>query len=297
MSGGNTSMPIVPVQRPANIPEQGIQASWRLVDAGYQRTMRIPLRRGRFFEETDSKLQAIVLSEGLARRLWSDGSDPIGREVRLGNAQVFTVIGIVGDVRLTDRRSGPLFAMYLRPFFLSTLTLAIRTTADPHDLIHSLRETVKRIDPAQPLFNVRTMDAILDADAQTSRLQTTLLTAFACLALLLGAVGIAGVVAYSVEQRTPDLALHLALGATPWAAMRNAARGGMTASVIGVLVGLFGAWSLSHSLSSVLYKVRPDDPSTFAGVAVVLLLVAVISCWFPARRATQIDPATALKRN
>jgi putative ABC transport system permease protein len=295
MSGSNTSMPIVPVQRPAKIPEQGIQASWRLVDAGYQRTMRIPLRRGRFFEETDSKLQAIVLSEGLARRLWSDGTDPVGREVRLGNGQVFNVIGIVGDVRLTDRRSGTQFAMYLRPFFLSTLTLAIRTTADPHDLVQSVREIVKRIDPAQPLFNVRTMDAILDADAQTSRLQTTLLTAFACLALLLGAVGIAGVVAYGVERRAPDLALHLALGATPWAAMRNAARGGLTASVIGLLLGLLGAWSLSRSLAAILYEVRPDDPSTFAGVAVVLFAVVITACWLPARRAARIDPATALK--
>jgi predicted permease len=296
MGGGNTSMPIVPVDRPDKVPEQGIQAFWRMANAGYFRAMRIPLWRGRLFEESDSKLQMIVLSERLARRLWPGGGEPIGRQVRLGNGQVYTVSGIVGDVRMTDRREEPIPAMYFRPFFLSTLTLTIRTTNDPADLTHALRETVQRIDPAQPLFSVRTMDEVLDANTERSRLQTGLLTSFACLALLLGAVGIAGVVAYSVERRAPDLAVHLALGATPGAAMRNAASGGFTASVTGLVLGLLGAWGLSRLLSDVLYQVRPDDPSTFAGVAMVLFAVAVLACWLPARRATRIDPASALKR-
>src|SRR5262249_25549905 len=134
------------------------------------------------------------------------------------------------------------------------------------------------------------------ANAERSRLQTTLLTSFACLALLLGAVGVAGVVAYTVERREPDLALRLALGATPAAAMRNAARGALTASITGLLFGLLGAWALSQSFSGALYKVRTDDPSTFAGVAIVLLGVAIIACGLPARRASHIDPAAALKR-
>ncbi len=296
MGGGNTSMPIAPVERLANLPEQGIQALWRMANAGYLRTLRIPLRRGRLYEESESKLPAIVLSESLAAVLWPDGSDPIGRQVRLGNGQVFTVFGIVGDVRMTNRRDEPVPAMYFRPFFLSDLTLAVRTATEPRDLARPLREAVKRIDPAQPLFNVRTMDALLDANAERSRLQTTLLTSFACLALLLGAVGIAGVVAYSVERRAPDLALRLALGATPGAAMRNAARGGLTASLAGLVLGLAGAWGLSRSLSSVLYQVRPDDPATFAGVGIALFAVAVVACWLPARRAVRIDPASALKR-
>jgi len=267
-----------------------------MADAGYLRALRIPLRRGRLFEESDWKLQPIVLSEGLARRLWPDGSDPIDQQVRLGNGQVFTVVGIVGDVRMTDRRAEPEPAMYFRPFFLSTLTLAVRTTADPADVVRTLRETVKRIDPAQPLFNVRTMHEVLDANAERSRLQTALLTSFACLALLLGAVGIVGVVAYCVERRAPELALRLALGATPEAAMLNAARGGFTASVIGLGLGLLAARGLSHSLSSLLYKVQPDDPSTFAGVGIGLLVVAVMACWLPARRITRIDPAVALRQ-
>src|SRR5262249_17061186 len=164
---------------------------------------------GRLFGDSDSKRQTIILSEGLVRRLWSDGSDPIGRQVRLGNTQVFTVIGIVGDMRMTDRRDDPAPAMYFKPLFLSTLPLTVRTTRVLRDLVRALRETVKRIDPAQPLSNIRTMDGILDANAERSRVQTVLLSAFASLALVLGAIGIAGVVAFTVERRTPDLAVRL----------------------------------------------------------------------------------------
>ncbi|HYR91281.1 MAG TPA: ABC transporter permease [Terriglobia bacterium] len=296
MAGGDTSMPIVPVERPASVPERGIQASFRMANAGYLRTMGVPLRRGNLFDESDSKHQTIVLSEGLVRRLWPDGSDPVARQVRLGNGQVLTVVGVVGDVRLTDRREEPELAYYFRPFFLSTLTLVVRTATDPANFVGAIREAVKRIDPAQPLSSIRTMDAVLDANAEKSRLQTTLLTAFACLALLLGAVGIAGVVAYSVERRAPDLAVRLALGATPAAAIRNAAGGGVTASLIGLVLGLLGAWGLSRSFSGVLYKVQPDDPATFAGVGLALLAVAIVACWLPARAAARIDPAAALKR-
>jgi predicted lysophospholipase L1 biosynthesis ABC-type transport system permease subunit len=227
--------------------------------------------------------------------LWPDGTDPVGRQVRLVNTLVFTVTGIVGDVKQVDRREDPEPAMYFPPAFLSTLTLTVRTAGDPAALSRALRDAVQRIDPAQPVFNVRTMDTILEAETERSRLQTTLLVSFASLALLLGAVGIAGVVAYSVERRTPELALRLALGATPREAMRNAANGGLSAAVFGLLVGLIGAWALCRSLASVLYKVRPDDPLTFAGVAIVLLGVAVTACFLPARRATRIDPAVALK--
>jgi putative ABC transport system permease protein len=296
MIGGGTGMPVSLVERSVTVPEQGIQAAWRMVDAGYFRTMRIPLKRGRLFGSSDLKSSPIVLSERLSRQLWPEGSDPIGRQVKLANGQIRTVTGIVGDVIMVDRRQTLEPAMYFPPAFLSTLTLTVRTASDPAQLTRTLRETVQRIDPAQPVFNVRTMDAILEADTARSRLQTTLLVSFASLALFLGAVGIAGVVAYSIERRTPELALRLALGATPAAAMRAAANGGLNASILGLVVGLIGAWGLSRSLGTVLYKVRPDDPLTFAGVSIVLLGVAAAACWLPARRATRIDPAVALKQ-
>jgi predicted permease len=296
MSGGNTSMAIVPVDRPSSVPERGIEASWRWVNADYLRTLRVPLRRGRLFEDTEWKLQSIVLSETLARLLWPDGSDPIGRQVKLVNGSEYTVGGVVGDVRMIDRREEPEPAMYFSPFFFETLTVVVRATGHPAELTHALRDAVRRIDPEQPVFNIRTMDEVLAANAERSRLETTLLSAFACLALLLGTVGIAGVVAYTVERRAPDLAVRLVLGATPVAAMRSATRGALRSSVIGLIVGLFAASSLSGLLANVLYGVKPNDPATFAAVGISLFFVALLACWIPARRVSRIDPAVALKR-
>lgn len=295
MGGSFTSMPIVPVERPPDVPEQGFQAFWRSADAGYFRAIGIPLLHGRIFDDRNVDPPSIVLSARLARRLWPDGSDPIGRLVRLGNARVFAVVGVVGDIRLTDRRDDPMPAMYFRPFLLSNLTLAIRTTGDPSNMVGALRAIVQRIDPAQPLFDIRTMEGVLDENAARSRLHTTLLTAFACLALLLGVVGVAGVVTFSVERRTPDLALRVVLGATPVAAMRNAAGGGMVASLMGLVLGLIGAWALGQRLSSVLFQTPANDVATFAGVAAAMMTVAALACWIPARRAARIDPAVALR--
>ncbi len=291
----NTGMPIVPVDRPAEVPAQGVQAQWRWASEHYLSTLRVPLLRGAFSDPAYSKRTGIVLSEALVRHLWPDGTDPLGRQVRLGSGAVFTVIGVAGDVKMTDLRAEPVGAMYFKPFYGGTLTLVARTTGDPNGLIGPLRDTVRRHDPSQAVFSVRTMDELVDANANRSRLQTTLLTAFACLALVLGAVGVAGVVAYSVERRTPELALRLALGSTPGQAMRKAGQAALTSSCAGLACGLIGAWFLSKSLLTLLYGVQPHDPATFIGVGTALLAVALIACWLPARRATRIDPASALK--
>jgi len=292
-----TGMPITPMPRPADVPEQGIQAAWRIVTTEYLQTIRIPLKRGRLFDVTDSQRPAIVLSERLERSLWPDGSDALDRQVKLGNGFTYTVIGIVGDTRLENLRTEPSGTMYFQPFEgMRGLNLVIRTTAAPAEFASTLRAAVKRIDPNQPVFNVRTMDAILESNAERPRVQTTLLSSFAALALLLGAIGVAGVVSYTVERRNKDLAVRMTLGATPFQAMYNAARDGLLASGVGLALGLFCAWGLNQGLDSLLFQVRPDDPTTFIGVAVTLLTVAVVACWLPARRATRIDPATVLKR-
>jgi putative ABC transport system permease protein len=293
---GDTSMPIAPVERPAGVPEHGVQAAWRSASEDYLSTLRVPLLRGSFSDAAYSKRSGIVVSETLVRQLWPDGADPLGRQVRLGNGAVFTVIGVVGDVKMTDLRVKPVGAMYFKPFWGGTLSVVVRSTGDPDSLIGPLRDTVRRIDPSQAVFAVRTIDELVEANADRSRLQTTLLTAFACLALLLGSVGVVGVVAYSVERRTPELALRLALGSTPRQAMRNAASGALISSFAGLVLGLMGAWGLSQSLSALLYDVRPHDPTTFIAVGSALLAVAIVACWLPARRATRIDPAASLKQ-
>lgn len=292
----NTGMPVVPVERPAGMPEQGIQAQWRWASEEYLSTLRVPLLRGSYFNAAYSKGSGIVLSQDLAARLWADGTDPIGRQVRLANGSIYTVIGVVGEVRMTDLRQEPVGTMYYKPYFGGTLSVVARTAGDPSSLIGPLRNVVRRLDPAQPVFFVSTMDQLVEANGARSRLQTTLLAVFAGLALLLGAVGVAGVVAYSVERRAPELALRLALGSTPEQAMRTAARGALTSSCAGLVLGLLGAWILSRFLTTLLYGVRAHDPATFITVGAALLAVAVVACWLPARRATRIDPAAALKQ-
>jgi len=295
---GYTGMSIVPIQRPADVPEQGIQAFWRWVNSEYLRTIKVPLKLGRLFDASDLQQQAIILSESLVRRLWPDGSNPLDRQVRLANGVIYTVIGVVGDIRLQALTEEPIGTMYFQPpGGWRALSVVIRTTVPPENLTPGLRDVVKRIDPHQPLFNVRTMERIMESNAERPRVQTTLLTAFATLALLLGAVGIAGVVAYTVERRTRDLAVRLALGATRAQAMSNAARGAWIASITGLVLGLLGAWGLNRWLTSMLFEVRPDDPFTFTAVAAALMAVSFAACWLPARRAARIDPAIALKHD
>jgi ABC-type antimicrobial peptide transport system permease subunit len=206
-------------------------------------------------------------------------------------------LSIVIDTLVTaSGEKAPAAAMYFQPFFMSALTLAVRTTVDPTDLTNALRHAVQRVDPAQPISNIQTMDVVVETNIERSRLQTTLLAAFACLELLLAAIGVAGVVAYTVERRAPELAVRLALGATPGQAMRFAARAGLIASLSGLALGLVGARGVSETLSALLYKVQPDDPMTFASVGTALFALSIGACWLTARRATRIDPAAALKQ-
>jgi putative ABC transport system permease protein len=297
MAGNNPSMSIVPIERANNVPDERIQVLWRMVDAGYLRTLQVPLLSGRFFDASDRPLTVILLSQRLAQQLWPGVADVAGRQVRVGSGDVVTVVGVVGDVREVELAAEPESTMYFPPIYNSrALTLALRTTSDPTDLTEPLRAAVRRVDPAQPLFDIRTMDRILELNAERPRFETALLTAFAILAIVLGMVGAAGVVAYTVERRRPELALRLAVGATPAQAMRHAARSGLIASVAGLILGLIGALGLSHYLSTLLYEIRAHDPWTFAAVAAGLLAVIVVTCFVPARRASLIDPATALRK-
>ena len=304
LAGSPTSMSIAPVEA----EDRRIQAIWRMTDEEYFNTLQVSLKRGRFFKATDGVQSGppavVILSETLARHLWPDTADVIGRKVNLVRADIvpggIPVVGIVADVPL-DLQSGPVSTMYFPPLYgARTLTLAVRTTASPTAITGALRAAVKRIDPAQPLFDIRTMDHILENSADRPRLQTTLLSTFAMLALILGAVGVAGVVAYTVERRAPELAVRLALGSTTGQAMLRAARGGLFASGVGLVIGVATAWILSRYWSDLLfqmYQVRPDAPSIFAAVGAALLAVTVLAAWLPARRATRIDPAVALRKD
>lgn len=298
MSGDDTSMSVAAGPGPSQPQEKPRQASWRIISPGAMETLGVKLVRGRFFSQSDTADQKpMVISEGLARRLWPDGTDPLQQQAHLGNGQVFNIVGIVGDVRHAGLAEEPPATMYMHSswYLWPTMVLMVRTSGDPLAMAGPLREAVRRIDPDQPLFAIRTMSEIVAGDTAQPRLRTGLMAAFALLALILGALGVSGVVAYGVARRTRELALRMALGATPGQVQGNVMSSGALLAMLGLVVGLAAALGLGRFLSSLLYQVRPNDPVTFSAIGATLLVVSLLACWVPARRAVRIDPATSLR--
>jgi putative ABC transport system permease protein len=292
-----TSMPVLPVERFRRISEEGVQANWRIATDGYFQTLQIPLVRGRVFERGRETWSNMILSEGLVRKLWPGGEDPIGRKVQLGNRRIYTIIGVVGDVRQLGLAQDPTPTMYISPswIILPTMTLVVRTSNDPAAIIPSIRKAALRLDPHQPVSDFQTMRSAVAANAAAPRLNTVLVASFAGLALVLAVVGVAGVIGYSVSQRTRELAVRLALGSSPGQAVRHVMRGGLPVCVLGILCGIGAALALGRVLSSVLFGVAARDPLTLLMAAIVLFAAAAFACWLPARRVTQIPPSLTLR--
>jgi predicted permease len=298
--GGESSRSIVPLDDSQAASERLVQASWRTVTPGYFQALRIPLVRGRLFDERDmASGRAILLSEGLARRLWPDGRDPIGRLVRLEtNKPPFTVVGVVGEVRQLALNEDPKPTMYLPTslYLWETMIVVMRAPGEPAQLAPALRKAVAKLDPQQPVFDVRPLEDLIDDGSARPRLNTFLVGSFALLALALGVVGVAGVVSYSIIQRTPEMAVRIALGATPKGVVRAVTAAGLRICLLGLVAGLAGASALGRAMAGLLYQVRPNDPAIFGVVAGVLLGAALLASWLPARRIAHIDPVVALRQ-
>ena len=298
--GSNTTeMPVVPLGRSLDVPGESVQANWRIVTADFFKTMQIPLRRGRTFEPSREPRFSMILSEGLARRLWPAGEDPVGRQVQLGNRKIYTIVGVVGNVRQLTLAKDPTPTMYISPSWLvlPTMTLVVRTSSEPAALAQAVRQTVTRLDPRQPVSDFQTMRTAVAANAAAPRLNTVLVASFAGLALVLAVVGVAGVVGYSVGQRTRELAVRLALGASPGQAVRHAMRGSLLTCAAGIVCGIGAALALGRTLAGVLYGVGARDPLTFLATAAALFAAAALACWLPARRATRISPTLTLRES
>ncbi len=278
--------------------EQTINASFQIAKRGYFQALGIPLRRGRLFDERDDASEdAILLSEGLARRLWPDGRDPIGRQVRLGDNPPRTVAGVVGDVRQLVLTEDPLPTAYLPAWPIRDIFVVVRSADGRSARIASmLRRSVAKLDPALPVFAVGTLEDLLDTHSAPHRLNAVLTGSFALLALALGAVGVGGVVSYSVLRRTPEIAIRMALGATPDRVVRAITADGLRVCLFGLIAGLVGASALGRLMARLLYRVQPADPAIFALVAGGLLGVALLANWLPARRVAHIDPLHALRK-
>jgi putative ABC transport system permease protein len=265
----------------------------------YFQTMGIPLLQGRDFTEQDGgdgPLNLIV-SESFARRFWPN-ENPIGKRFRTGAFDLFgTVVGVVANVRNVSLESegGPAFYFSHGRIGMPALTVVARTVAPPETMTAALRAQAHSLDRDLPVYNVRTLDQLVYNAAGQPRFQTTLLSLFSVVALLLAAIGVYGVMAYAVTQRAHEIGVRMALGAQPRDALRLVVRQGMTLSLIGVAIGLALAFGLTRFLRGLLYQVSATDALTFAIIPLLLVGVTLLACYVPARRATKVAPLLALR--
>ena len=298
MGGGNTSIQVVIEGRPVDAAGIVPSADWRVVSAGYFKTLGMSLR-GRDFDDRDvGNARSVIISEEMARRYWP-GMDPIGRQFFWfsTNGPRLTVVGVAGDVRNLSLETDPAPVIY-RPstaFRWNPTFLTIRTSTDPTSQIAAARNAIRSVDPNVPITNVRTAEEILSISTGPRRFNMFLLGSFAAVALVLACVGLFGVMSYLVSQRTHDIGVRLALGALPRDIFRLIVGRGMALAAGGAALGLAAAFWLSRSLEVLLFQIHPTDPITFATVVIVLLAVALAACAVPARRATRVDPVIALR--
>jgi putative ABC transport system permease protein len=275
---------------------------WRIASPGYFRLMGIPLLAGRDFTEHDTEhngpgaIDAIVVSRATAQKFWG-AENPIGKMLhRPTVTSSYTVIGVVGDVRHTAlNQEFPSLYFSAATRLAPLMDIVVRTQRQPESVHQSARSRIHDIDPELPLTNVRTLEGYVYDNAAQPRLNAALLVVFAGVALLIAAIGVYGVLAYSVTQRTREIGLRMALGAQPSGVLWWIAGQGMLVAIGGIGAGLAGAIALSRVLGALLYEIEPRDPLTFTAVAVLLSAVALTACLAPARRASRIDPIVALR--
>jgi putative ABC transport system permease protein len=289
--------------QPPPAPGERRNAGPRWVSPDYFKTLKIQLLKGRVFTEGDGgdSPPVLIINEAMARQYWPN-EDPVGRRVSFNsrdNQPVWReIVGVVKDVRHTalDTESKPQMYFPFTQFPSSFMTLVARTDGDPLSFVAAMRGQVQAIDRDQPVSNIHTMEELLARSVSQRRFNLLLLAFFAGVALLLAAVGIYGVMSYSVEQRTHEIGVRMALGARTADVMRLLIGHGMKLVATGVAIGLAGAFALTRLISTLLFGVRANDPLTFAVIALSLALVSLAACWIPARRATKVDPLVALRR-
>ncbi len=316
LAGDTWSTPMAIEGRPLPPPGQEIMVTYRVSRPDYLRTMGIPLRAGRDFTERDAPDApgVIILNETLARRHWSS-EDPIGKRVTLNDPrdnskvpQWLTVVGVVKDVKQlswTDPPSNEIYLPFQRSrshgFFEGTsgrftsMTIVARTTVEPQSLATAAQETVRALDRNLPVSNVVSMEQVIADTLWQPRFNLQLIGLFAGVAMALAAIGLYGVMSYSVAQRTHEVGLRMALGAQRRDVLKLVVGQGMKLALVGVTLGLLASIALTRLMQKLLFEVSATDVTTFAAVAGLLTLVALLACWIPARRATKVDPMIALR--
>jgi putative ABC transport system permease protein len=288
--------------------------AWRSVSPGYFRAFHIPLLRGRAFTVNDSgsSQQVVIVNEAMAKQFWPKGGE-LGTRITIGKGvgPEFVdlpreIVGVVGNVRDNGLNSKPEATMYVPVAqvpdgentlanSLKPLTWVIRTRAAPLSLSHEIQQQLRLASGGLPVGHVRTMGQVVANSTEQQSCNMTLLVIFAAFALLLAAVGIYGVLAYSIQQRTQEIGIRMALGASPQQVRRTIAGQGMALALVGLTIGVGGGLALTRVLGSLLFGVKPWDPLAFAGAVVALALVALLACTLPAFRASRVDPMVALR--
>jgi putative ABC transport system permease protein len=266
--------------------------------------MEIPLRKGRPFTEADTQAsqRVVIVSEKLAQERWP-GQDAIGKSLKMGGGDSeepwLSVVGIAGNVLSQGPTSGFQAEVYVPytqyPWIENPEHLVVRLMSNPTAITTAIRQEIARLDKDQPVSEITTLDQIAGEPVALQRMLMLLLGAFAGLALVLAAVGVYGVMSFSVAQRTHEIGVRMALGAEKGDMLRMVIAKGIRLAVRGTAIGLAGAFGLMRLLSSQLFGVKPTDPATFVTVALLLTCIALLACYIPARRATKVDPIVALR--
>jgi len=277
-----------------------------VIEPNYFRTMGIPVIRGRDFEDRDehSSTPVIIVTETFARQFFP-GEDPVGKRIRPGistwdgdeDTKMREIVGVVADIRNRALNAEPKPAYYMPqsqlPF--TQLTAVVKSTSDPRSLISSVTREVRAMDAELPVFSVKTMDEYIASSVAGPRFNTTLLSIFAAVALVLTIIGLYGVMSYSVAQRTNEIGIRMALGAQTHDVLSLIVKDGLKLVFMGLVVGISGALILTRLLSTLLFGVTTRDPATFVAIAALLSIVAMLACYVPAWRATRVDPLEALR--
>jgi putative ABC transport system permease protein len=282
-------------------PEESANAAYLVITPDYFRALQIPLTGGRAFtdQDNDNSPKVVIVNQSMAGKLWP-GESPIGKRITIWRDEKFPreIVGVVGDTKASlDTDAGPqMYVPYAQDANWGSLTLAMRTTTnDPASLAPAVRNEIRALDKSLPVYNVKTMDDVLAASVADRRTSMLLFSTFAVVAMLLSLIGIYGVTAYYVTQRTHEIGIRMALGAQLRDVMKLVLKRGVTLALIGVAVGIAGALALTRLISTLLFGVTAIDAATFAAVSLGLIAVAILACYIPARRATKVDPLVALR--
>jgi len=285
--------------KPASNPGEGPVAEFRQVTAGYFESIGIPIIRGRVLNDSDlsKKPENIVVNETFARTFLAD-EDPIGKRVRVLDNQPHEIVGVVGDAKqwgLDRQPSAEIYFSFAQLSLGQEASLLVRTDVEPASLVSAVRTAISEVTRDAPITRVRPMNQVLAESVASSRFNMILMTVFAGVALIMASIGLYGVISYSVSQRTHEIGIRMALGASRPSVLGLVVRNGMTLAFVGAALGVIASLALTRLISSLLYAVSPTDPLTFLTITLIISAVSLIATVVPAHRATRVDPMVALR--